>query len=176
MYSGEISNSRGFVSRLSEITSGVCRKSMAKSIFRSMSMSMSLIAAVFFLLSCGGGGGDAAEEMKAPTVSNFTIDKDGAFSFYFSGNPTVTAYGVCYSTTNASPTTGDTTFPLAGYTSGTASGTIADLAAATTYYCRAFATNAVGTTYSSNMVKITTPNPKPGKGDNIPPSAAKKGM
>ncbi|HVS91067.1 MAG TPA: NHL repeat-containing protein [Mucilaginibacter sp.] len=72
------------------------------------------------------------------------------------GSSALTENGVCYSTTNHTPTIGDTktTAPLIS-TSYTFICNITGLTANTTYYLRAYATSAVGTSYGS-VVKFTT--------------------
>ncbi|MDO7875296.1 IPT/TIG domain-containing protein, partial [Hymenobacter sp. ASUV-10] len=66
----------------------------------------------------------------------------------FDGNTTVTDRGVVYSTSNATPTTADTKLPL-GSGTGSFSQTLTNLTNGTTYYVRAYATNAVSTTYGA---------------------------
>jgi sugar lactone lactonase YvrE len=72
------------------------------------------------------------------------------------GSSALTANGVCYSTTNQTPTVDDikTTDPLIT-TSYTFTSNITGLIPSTTYYLRAYATNAFGTGYGS-VVKFTT--------------------
>jgi hypothetical protein len=72
------------------------------------------------------------------------------------GGATVTERGVVYSTTNQVPTTSDTK-DVNGSGAGSFSETITGLAAATTYYVRAYATNAVGTSYGA-ATSFTTLN------------------
>jgi len=111
----------------------------------------------------------------APTVNNFSVSSSGSYSFSITASPAATEYGVCYSTSNQTPTVDDSKASTSGQiTNQTVTGQVSELASKTIYYCRAYAKNAVGTTYSSNVVTITTTNETPGSDDNIPPSAAKK--
>ena len=75
------------------------------------------------------------------------------------GLAAITANGVCYSSTNNTPTTADskTTDPLQlqGIGNYAYSSNITGLTPNTTYYVRAYATNGVGTGYGS-VVKFTT--------------------
>ncbi|HVV53891.1 MAG TPA: hypothetical protein VHC47_01115 [Mucilaginibacter sp.] len=74
------------------------------------------------------------------------------------GSSAVTANGVCYSDSNQKPTTADskTTDPVIS-TSYTYISNITGLTPGTTYYLRAYVTNAYGTGYGS-VVKFTTPS------------------
>ena len=71
----------------------------------------------------------------------------------------ITARGVCYSTSNSTPTIADG-YTTAGIGVGSFSTVITDVAVSTTYYVRAYATNSVGTGYGQ-VVTITT-------GDGLP--------
>ena len=66
-----------------------------------------------------------------------------------------TVRGICYSTTNP-PTKNDNVIYDTGTGSGTYSCTMVGLNQLTTYYVRSFATNSLGTSYSS-VTTITTP-------------------
>ena len=69
------------------------------------------------------------------------------------GGATVTARGVCYSTSQ-NPTTSDA-LTSDGYGTGTFVSTLSGLTASTTYYVRAYAINSVGTAYG-NQLSFTT--------------------
>ena len=69
------------------------------------------------------------------------------------GGATVTARGVCWSTTSV-PTTSDN-FTSDGIGTGSYGSSITGLTAGTTYYVRAYATNYIGTSYG-NEVSFTT--------------------
>lgn len=75
-----------------------------------------------------------------------------------SGGATITARGVCYST-SPNPTTANSIIP-AGSGTGSFSSLLSILTASTTYYARAYATNSVGTAYG-NQITFTTLAPTP---------------
>ena len=79
------------------------------------------------------------------TLSTSSVTADGGSA--------ITERGVVYNTA-ASPTTSNTKVTAAG-TTGNFNSTLTGLAASTTYYVRAYATNSVGTTYGSD-VSFTT--------------------
>jgi DNA-binding beta-propeller fold protein YncE len=71
------------------------------------------------------------------------------------GTSAVTAIGVCYSTTNQTPTIADIKTSEVIANSFTFISNLSGLTPKTTYYVRAYATNAFGTSYGS-VVKFTT--------------------
>ena len=86
-----------------------------------------------------------------------------------------TSFGLCYSETNQQPTTSDGhTTHTDHFTQKDVTDKIENLQLSRTYYVRAYAINPVGTTYSSNVLTITTTNEIPGSDDNIPPTPAKQ--
>lgn len=90
-------------------------------------------------------------DAKTPTLS--AIEKTAFTDFSVSvkveitdaGTASVTKSGFCWSTTNSTPTTGDTKKELEGPALET---TLENLTPNTTYYIRAYATNRFGTSYS----------------------------
>ena len=70
------------------------------------------------------------------------------------GGSTVTAYGVCWATTTA-PTTADSS-TSDGTGTGEFTSALTGLTASTKYYLRAYATNAVGTSYGQTREFTTT--------------------
>jgi len=90
----------------------------------------------------------------APTVSINSIINITSQSATTGGNvtadggATVTARGICWSSTNQTPTISDSNISSAG-SLGSFSSSITGLTAGTTYYVNAFATNSIGTAYSS---------------------------
>jgi uncharacterized protein (TIGR02145 family) len=76
------------------------------------------------------------------------------------GNASVTAKGVCWST-SANPVISSGNYTNDGSGTGTYSSTISVLSPGTTYYVRAYATNSVGTVYG-NEIPLTTTSTVPG--------------
>jgi len=85
------------------------------------------------------------------TIAQTTATSGGNITS--NGNGTITASGVCYSTSQ-NPTTDDSHFVLT-ITSGSFTCDLSNLTANTTYYVRAYATNSAGTGYGS-QVSFTT--------------------
>jgi len=74
------------------------------------------------------------------------------------GGASVTARGVCWST-SINPTVALSTKTIDGSGTGSFSSSITGLLAATTYYVRAYATNSVGTAYGNQVVFTTSATP-----------------
>jgi hypothetical protein len=73
-----------------------------------------------------------------------------------SGNDVLTERGVCWHTSN-NPTTSNSKLINAPATTGTFTSALTGLAANTTYYVRAYATNSVGTAYGNEVSFTTNP-------------------
>jgi len=90
-------------------------------------------------------------------LTSTTAQGDGVITS--NGNGTITDNGVCYSSTNPTPTTGDSKVAVPVSTSGLAilpiSANITGLTPGTTYYLRAYAVNSSGTGYGG-VIKFTT--------------------
>src|SRR5471030_2574708 len=90
-------------------------------------------------------------------LTSTTAQGDGVITS--NGNGTITDNGVCYSSTNPTPTTGDSKVAVPVSTSGLAilpiSANITGLTPGTTYYLRAYAVNSSGTGYVG-VIKFTT--------------------
>lgn len=95
------------------------------------------------------------DAVDTPTTSGF--DADGTVSS--DGGATVTERGFVYSSTNATPTTGDSKKTVAG-TTGAYTATISGLLPGTLYYVRAYAINSQGTSYGA-VLEITTDTTTP---------------
>lgn len=78
-----------------------------------------------------------------------TTSASSGGSITFDGGASITAKGVCWSSTSSSPTIALSTKTSNGSGSGSFSSSITGLNAATTYYIRAYATNSAGTAYGS---------------------------
>jgi hypothetical protein len=81
----------------------------------------------------------------ASSITKYAASAGGTITS--NGGSVITVSGICWST-NATPTTSDSK-TTDGTTSGTFSGSITGLTAGTTYYVRAYATNAIGTSYGA---------------------------
>ena len=92
---------------------------------------------------------------KVDAVSGGTITNNGG--------STITASGICWST-SATPTIANSK-TTDGTTSGTFTSTMTGLALGTTYYVRAYATNAIGTAYGAAQTFTTLPF------ENVPTAA-----
>ena len=80
----------------------------------------------------------------------------GGGNITLDGGSPVTAYGICWST-STNPTVALTTKTSDGTGTGTFYSYLTGLTSSTTYYVRAYATNAVGTAYGSNVTFTTSP-------------------
>jgi len=97
-----------------------------------------------------------------PNVATLAPFGISSASFYIAGSivnigsSNITAYGHCYSSTNTTPTIADANTNLGALSSPQQySSLFTSLTPHTTYYVRAYATNAVGTAYG-NVVPVTT--------------------
>ncbi len=88
----------------------------------------------------------------ASAITATTASTGGTISS--NGGAAITAAGVCYSSL-ANPTTANTVVSTTA-TSGAYSSSLSGLTAATTYHVRAYATNAVGTSYGADVMFTTT--------------------
>ena len=92
-----------------------------------------------------------------PTATSTTITTGGNITS--DGGYSITARGVCYSTSNSTPTIADS-YTTAGIGTGSFSTTITNVSVSTTYYIRAYATNSIGTSYGE-VKTVTTGNGLP---------------
>ena len=105
----------------------------------------------------------------APTVTTeaiSNIDKNtatGGGNVTADGNATVTARGICWSTSH-NPTISDS-FTTDGTGMGSFTSNMTGLTANTTYYVRAYATNSAGTAYGEEVSFTTLPEGVPGDVD-----------
>lgn len=101
------------------------------------------------------GGGSTVPTLTTTAVTNITINsaRSGGDITSDGGSP-VTARGICYST-DQNPTIANSTVN-AGSGTGSFVANMAGLSAGTTYYIRAFATNANGTAYGQQISFTTT--------------------
>jgi len=108
---------------------------------------------------------DAVFESVKPTVTTTAITSITGNSATSGGDVTadggaaVTAKGVCWNTTGTPVATGNHTSNGTG--TGSFSSSITGLSAGTLYYVRAYATNANGTAYGTELTFTTSSNPTP---------------
>ena len=113
-----------------------------------------------------------------PVVNSLSVMDITAYeatcTFDATSDEAITECGVCYSTTNHTPTTSDSKeVSSTASSSSSKSVKLANLTKKTTYYVRAYATSAIGTTYS-DVKTFTTKSGTPEEGDNNKPSYSKK--
>jgi uncharacterized protein (TIGR02145 family) len=91
----------------------------------------------------------------ASSITKYAASAGGTITS--NGGSAITASGICWSTT-ATPTISDSK-TTDGTTSGTFTSSITGLTAGTTYFVRAYATNAIGTSYGAaqNFATLSTP-------------------
>ncbi|MGZ3872871.1 MAG: NHL repeat-containing protein [Mucilaginibacter sp.] len=134
--------------------------------FRKTAMPVLFIAVLFLLNSCKKSSSTTTDATTAPTVTtagliinltSTTAQSGGTVSS--PGSSVVTANGVCYSATNATPTINDSktseTVSSSGYFPVNFVSNLTGLTAGTKYYLRAYASNSDGTAYGS-VVEFTT--------------------
>lgn len=97
-----------------------------------------------------------------PTVTTQAITNitssggDGNGTVINVGGSALTTRGFVYSSSNIEPTLADSVAVEGGTTTGTFTKTISGLSSSTTYYVRAYATNAIGTGYGDTVVFATS--------------------
>ena len=97
-----------------------------------------------------------------------------AFSFGYRAMSPLSDHGLCYSTTNTSPTLSDERLSLGtapATAAATAQATLADLQPLTTYHVRAYLVSTLGSgtpVYNDNVVTLTTPGTVPGDDNPYP--------
>lgn len=116
-------------------------------------------------------GGDFAfrvygsQSANPPTVTTGAVSSittttaDVAGNVTSDGGATVTQRGIVYSSSNSTPTTGDSKVIVAG-TTGSYTGSLSGLTKGTHYYARAYAINSQGTSYGS-VVEFDTSTTTP---------------
>ncbi|MDJ1472371.1 hypothetical protein [Xanthocytophaga flava] len=103
-------------------------------------------------------------EVSLNAIENITANSANAKATLTSdGNTPITAYGICYSATSANPTLADKVLVTGSAVTGALpfgySQALSSLTDNTTYYVRAFVSNALGTAYSSIVSFKTTAVP-----------------
>jgi len=113
-----------------------------------------------FLSMCDGvptwGGCTPKVTTTAASAVSYTTATSGG-NVTSDGGATITARGICWSTT-ANPTIALTTKTVDGTGTGSFTSSITGLAVNTTYYVRAYATNSVGTSYGTQQTFTVLPS------------------
>jgi len=91
------------------------------------------------------------ETTRVTSIADTTATSGG--NIVHNGGAPVTAYGVCWSTSHAPDTGDDKTIDGTG--TGEFTSTLTGLLASTKYFVRAYATNAVGTSYAPEVEFLT---------------------
>jgi hypothetical protein len=103
----------------------------------------------------GGGTSVTLPTVSTSSITSITTNSaTGGGNVTATGGATVTARGICYSTSQ-NPTTANATV-ASGSGTGTFTANMTGLAAGTTYYVRAYATNSAGTAYGTQVSFTTT--------------------
>ena len=101
---------------------------------------------------------NSAPQLTTTAISSITgISAESGGNITYDGGLPVTARGVCWST-NPTPTLSNS-FTTNGTGTGTFTSSLSGLSLGTTYYVRAYATNAVGTTYGNERSFTTVALP-----------------
>lgn len=113
-----------------------------------------------------------------PSVSNLSISDITAYeascTFEATSDEAITECGICYSTSNQTPTISDSKVVSSTAASSTAKSVkLSNLTKKTTYFVRAYAISAIGTSYS-DVKTFTTKSGAPDEGDNGKPTYSKK--
>lgn len=90
----------------------------------------------------------------ASSVSSTTATGNG--TLINTGGSAITALGVVWSSVTTNPTLADSSAASGSTTVGAFTASITGLTGSTTYYYRAYATNATGTTYGDMLTFTTT--------------------
>jgi len=108
---------------------------------------------IFITTAAGSTGLPSITTIKATPITSSTASSGGDITD--DGNLTITAQGVCWST-SINPTTNLLTKTSEPTDNPTFTSTLTGLSPNTTYYVRAYATNSAGTAYGVNLVSFTT--------------------
>jgi len=119
--------------------------------------------------ACGGLASAAIPSLTTANVASITeISAVSGGNVLGDGGASVTQRGVCWNM-SANPTTGLSTKTIDGAGTGVFTSNISGLASGTTYFLRAYATNAIGTAYGNELSFITlNPLLPPTSGTHLP--------
>ena len=113
-----------------------------------------------------------------PVVNNLSVtdiaSTEASCTFNATSDEAITECGICYSTSNQTPTISDSKVVSSTAASSTAKSVkLSNLTKKTTYFVRAYAISAIGTSYS-DVKTFTTKSGAPDEGDNGKPTYSKK--
>lgn len=112
---------------------------------------------VTWVTAIGGVASNATAAVTTATASSISYTSaTGGGTISSDGGAAITAYGICWSTSQNPDVSLGTKIYNSGAYSGAFSGSITGLTNGTTYYVRAFAVNSVGTSYGSQQTFTTT--------------------
>jgi len=110
-----------------------------------------------WVTAIGGVASNATAAVTTTAASSITYTSaTGGGNISSDGGATITAYGICWSTSQNPDVSLGTKIYNSGAYSGAFSGSMTGLTNGTTYYVRAFAVNSVGTSYGSQQSFTTT--------------------
>jgi hypothetical protein len=117
---------------------------------------------VTWVTAIGGVASNATAAITTTAASSITYTTaTGGGNISSDGGTAITAYGICWSTSQNPDVSLGTKIYNSGAYSGAFSGSMTGLTNGTTYYVRAFAVNSVGTSYGSQQTFTTTANTAP---------------
>ena len=134
---------------------------MSKALPRTLLLVVFLSSFIFFGTGCKKSNDSTTSAVPSVNTTDVILDvtsttAQSGGTITATGTDVVTNNGVCYSTTNTTPTISDTkTVAPVSTTSFDFTANITGLTPNTTYYLRAFATSGVGTGYGA-VIKFTT--------------------
>lgn len=112
----------------------------------------------------------------SPLTATNVTSGSASLTFGYQSMYPLTTCGICYSTSQHTPTMADTTLPITAGGGASVSTSLTGLEPMTTYYVRAYMQSDITplqTTYS-DVVTITTLGEEPGSGDNPYPKMSRK--
>lgn len=109
-------------------------------------------------VAASGSGINTAVAVTTGGSSAITVNSATLAGSYVAGCSAITAYGIEYSLTNGFPNGGGTQAPSTNQVAGSFTSNVGSLAASTTYYYKAYATDATGTVYGTQQ-SFTTATP-----------------
>jgi hypothetical protein len=106
-------------------------------------------------VAAAGSGINTAVGVTTGAASGVTVNSATLAGSYVAGCSAITAYGIEYSINNNFPNGTGTQAPSTNQVAGSFTSAVGSLAASTTYYYKAYATDATGTVYGTQQSFIT---------------------